>query len=184
MEFDLQPVLRGERLLLRPLRAEDRAPLWQVAGDPELWAMHPDKTRCEPAGFERFFDAALESGSAMVVIEAASSRVIGSARYYEWDPAAREVAIGYTFIAREFWGGATNLELKRLMITHASRWADRVWFHVGKYNLRSRRAMEKIGAQAIHEGPRPQNGEMVDFVYYRINAAAFRPSASGALMSA
>jgi len=177
MEFDLQPVLQGEHLLLRPLRADDREPLWQVAKDPELWALHPDKTRCEPAGFERFFASALKSGSALVVIDAASSRIIGSARYYDWDPAAREVAIGYTFIAREFWGGATNRELKRLMIGHAGRWADRVWFHVGKHNLRSRRAMEKIGAQAIHEGLRPQNGEMIEFVYYRIDAAEFAPSA-------
>ena len=177
MEFDLQPVLQGERLLLRPLRADYRAPLWEVARDPELWALHPDKTRCEPAGFERFFSSALQSGSALVVIDASSSRIIGSARYYEWDPEAREVAIGYTFISREFWGGPTNRELKQLMIWHAGRWADRVWFHVGKHNLRSRRAMEKIGAQAIHEGQRPQNGEMIDFVYYRIDAAAFGPPA-------
>jgi RimJ/RimL family protein N-acetyltransferase len=177
MEFDLQPVLQGERLLLRPLRADDREPLWQVARDPEIWTLHPDKTRCEPAGFARFFDSALQSGSALAVIDASSGRMIGSARYYEWDPAAREVAIGYTFIAREFWGGPTNRELKRLMIGHAGRWADRVWFHVGKDNLRSRRAMEKIGAKAILEGQRPQNGEMIDFVYYRIDTAAFAPSA-------
>jgi RimJ/RimL family protein N-acetyltransferase len=173
MEFDLQPVLQGERLLLRPLRADDREELWQVARDPAIWALHPDKTRCEPAGYERFFAAALDSGGALAVIDAASSRIIGSARYYDWDPAAREVAIGYTFIAREFWGGPTNRELKRLMIRHAARWADRIWFHVGKQNLRSRRAMEKIGAQAIFEGLRPQNGEMIDFVYYRVDAAAF-----------
>ena len=175
MDPDLQPALRGERLLLRPLRADDREPLWQVARDPLLWAMHPDKTRCEPAGYARFFDAALQSGSALAVVDIATQRVIGSSRFYDWDPAAREIAIGYTFIAREFWGGYANREMKQLMVGYAASWADRIWFHVGKQNLRSRRAMEKIGAAAAFEGLRPQNGEMIEFVYYRIESADWRP---------
>jgi len=174
MDFETQPVLTGETLILRPLRANDREALWDVARDPLIWEQHPDKTRCEPDGFARFFQSSLDSGSALVVIEAASGKIIGSARYYEWDPAKREVAIGYTFLARAFWGGATNRELKRLMIGHAARWAKRVWFHVGRNNLRSQRAMQKIGAQVEFEGPRPLNGEMIPFLYYSIDAAGWR----------
>lgn len=168
-DFDPQPVLRGPSLLLRPLAAEDREALWSVARDPLLWAMHPDKTRSDPEGFARFFQAALDSGSALVVVDQRTGRIVGSSRYYEWDPDKREVAIGYTFIARDCWGGEVNREMKRLMIDHAAQWADRIWFHVGKGNLRSRRAMEKIGASAGFEAQRPQNGEMVDFVYYTID---------------
>jgi RimJ/RimL family protein N-acetyltransferase len=171
MDFELQPVLRGETLVLRPLRADDREALWEVARDPLIWEQHPDKTRFQPEGFERFFQDSLESGSALVVTVASSGRIIGSSRYYDWDPAQREVAIGFTFLARSYWGGATNGELKRLMIGHAARWADRVWFHVGKNNLRSQRAMEKTGATAEYEGMRPLNGEMIPFVYYRIDTA-------------
>jgi RimJ/RimL family protein N-acetyltransferase len=36
------------------------------------------------------------------------------------------------------------------MLQHAYGHAQRVWFHVGTNNLRSRRAMEKIGAQFSH----------------------------------
>jgi N-acetyltransferase len=174
MEFELQPVLRGETLIVRPVRAADRDALWEVARDPLVWEQHPDKTRCQPAGFARFFRDSLDSGSALVVIEAASGRIIGSARYYDWDPEKREVAIGYTFLARDFWGGPTNRELKRLMIGHAARWAPRVWFHVGKDNLRSQRAMEKIGATAEFEGPRPLHGEMIPFIYYRVDSHNWR----------
>lgn len=174
MEFDLQPLLRGPHLLLRPLRADDRDALWEVARDPLIWEQHPDKTRCEADGFARFFQNSLDSGSALVVVDSASARIIGSARYYDWNPAAREVAIGYTFLARSVWGGPVNGELKQLMLQHAARWADRVWFHVGKDNLRSRRAMEKIGAVAEFEAPRPLNGEMIPFVYYRIDTASYR----------
>ena len=170
-DFDSQPVLRGATLLLRPLAAEDREALWQAARDPLIWEQHPDKTRAEPAGFALFFNNALESRSALVVIDQRNGRIIGSSRYYDWDPALREVAIGYTFLAREYWGGATNAEMKRLMIDHAARWARRIWFHVGATNWRSRRAMEKIGAQVAFEGQRPLNGAMVDFVYYALDTA-------------
>jgi len=173
MQFELQPVLTGETLIVRPLRADDREALWEVARDPLIWEQHPDKTRFQPEGFARFFQDSLDSASALVVVEAASGRIIGSARYYDWDPGKREVAIGYTFLTRAFWGGATNGELKRLMIGHAARWADRVWFHVGKHNLRSQKAMEKIGAMVEREALRPLNGEMVPFLYYRIDSAGW-----------
>ncbi len=168
-EFDSRPVLRGPTLLLRPLVEADREALWAVARDPLLWALHPDKTRCDQQGFARFFDAALESRSALAVVDPRSGRLIGSSRYYDWDPARREIAIGYTFIARDCWGGQVNREMKRLMVEHAARWADRIWFHVGKGNLRSRRAMEKIGARAEFEGKREQHGEMIDFIYFALD---------------
>lgn len=171
MEFDLQPTLRGARLTLRPLAAADREPLWLAARDPLIWEVHPDPTRCTQPGFSRYFSGLLEGGGSLAVIDNATGRVIGATRYYDWDPGKREVAIGYTFLIREFWGGDANREMKRLLIGHAAPFADVIWFHVGKGNVRSRRAMEKIGAVAAFEGQRPQNGEMVDFVYYRIEPA-------------
>ncbi len=174
MEFDLQPVLQGKRLTLRPMVPQDLEPLWNVASDPLLWEQHPDQTRHTRAGFERFFANAL-AGGALIVEDRASGRVIGSSRYYEWMPAKREVAIGYTFLAREFWGGKANREMKRLLIEHAAPFADVVWFHVGKHNIRSRRAMENIGGTQVFEAQRPQNGELIDFVYYRIEPAHWHP---------
>lgn len=174
--FDLQPCLRGRLVALRPLGEADLEPLWEVARDPLLWAQHPDQTRHERRGFERFFAAAL-AGGALAVLDAASGRMIGSTRYYEWDPARREVAIGYTFLARSHWGGAVNAEMKRLLIQHAATHVDVIWFHVGKHNRRSCRAMEKIGAEAAFEGARPLHGQLADFVYYRVEPACWRPVA-------
>jgi len=178
MEFDLQPTLTGESLILRPLRPDDLEALWAVARDPLLWAQHPDQTRHTREGFERFFAAAL-AGGALAVVDRRSGRVIGSTRYYERDAQRREVAVGYTFLAREFWGGRANREMKRLLIEHAAPHADAIWFHVGSQNLRSRRAMEKLGAEAAFEGQRPQNGEMVDFIYYRIAPARWLARGAG-----
>lgn len=166
MTFDLQPHLHGPTLSLRPLAAADLEPLWQVSSDPLIWALHPDPSRAERSGFERFFASGLNSGGSLVVTDNATGGLIGSSRYYEWDPKLREVAIGYTFLSRRYWGGQANREMKQLMLDHAFKWADRVWFHVASSNLRSRRAMEKIGGRLAHEGQRPMNGLMIDYAYY------------------
>jgi len=169
MSFDLQPHLNGPNLSLRPMVEADLEAVWKVSSDPLVWALHPDPSRAERAGFERFFDSGLASGGALVVTDNATGEIIGSSRYYEWDPKLREVAIGYTFLARRYWGGQANREMKRLMLDHAFRWADTVWFHVASTNLRSRRAMEKIGGSLALEEKRPVNGQMIDYAYYRID---------------
>jgi N-acetyltransferase len=167
--LDLQPWLEGPSLLLRPLQPEDRRALWEVSRDPLIWAQHPNPERATPEGFEAFFDAALDSGGALAVVDRASGRIIGTSRYYDWDPDESAIAIGFTFLARDFWGGAGNREMKRLMIDHALRVVRTVWFHVATSNLRSRRAMEKIGARLSHQAPRPAGGPIIDFCYYRID---------------
>jgi RimJ/RimL family protein N-acetyltransferase len=174
MDFEAQPVLRGPTLCLRPLESDDQEPLWQAARDPLIWEQHPDKTRSDRAGFLRFFQDSLQSRGALAVVDLASDRLIGTSRFYDWDAARREIAIGYTFLVRQHWGGPANAEMKQLMIQHAARWAHGIWFHVATTNLRSRRAMEKLGARAMCEGKRPLNGALVDFVYYRIDGADVR----------
>jgi RimJ/RimL family protein N-acetyltransferase len=144
--FDRQPTLVGELLELRPLRAEDFAPLFRAAADPLIWEQHPDNDRWQEPVFRAFFADALSSGGALVAVERSSGRIIGSSRYHGYDAERRVVEIGWTFLAREFWGGRYNGEMKRLMLDHAFRSVDRVLFVVGPDNRRSRRAVEKIGA--------------------------------------
>jgi len=81
----------------------------------------------------------------------------------------RELAIGLTFLARSHWGGRVNSEMKSLMLDHAFTWAQRVWFHAGIDNIRSRKALEKIGAQLSHISPRPINDLPVDHCFYYID---------------
>lgn len=169
MPFELQPHLRGPTLSLRPLLPEDQEPLWAASADPLIWSLHPDKSRAERAGFDKFFAGSLASQGALIVSANDSGAVIGSSRYYDWTPASREVAIGYTFLTRQYWGGSANREMKQLMIDHALGWADTVWFHVAASNLRSRRAMEKLGARLSHMGQRPLNDQPIDYVYYCID---------------
>jgi len=138
-----QPVLEGERLLLRPLTPDDWDALFAVASDPEIWAIHPQHDRWQEPVFRRFFADALRRGGALVVIDKATDAVVGSSQYKE--EAGGVVEIGWTFLATSHWGGRYNREMKRLMLEHAFRFVGRVEFRVGECNLRSQRAMEKIG---------------------------------------
>jgi RimJ/RimL family protein N-acetyltransferase len=146
MSFDLQPHLKGEIIELRPLAPDDWDDLFAVASDPLIWEQHPESDRYKEDVFRLFFKGALESGGAFVVIDTKSKQVIGSTRFYGYDPQKSEVEIGWTFLAREYWGGRYNREMKELMLAHAFRFVENVVFYVGDNNLRSKKATEKIGA--------------------------------------
>lgn len=141
-----QPTLIGDRLVLRPIALEDLDPLHAAARDPLIWAQHSVRDRHERAVFERYFEGAMKCGGGLVAVDRASGRIIGASRYYGWDAGERSVTIGYTFLDRPHWGTGTNREMKRLMLAHAFRWADVVWFHVSPENVPSQRALERIGA--------------------------------------
>jgi RimJ/RimL family protein N-acetyltransferase len=146
MAFELQPTLTGALLELRPLRPEDFHDLYAVASDPAIWEQHPARDRYKEDVFEGFFREALETGGAFVVIDRRTSRVIGSSRYFGYSEERNEIEIGWTFLAKSYWGGLYNREMKRLMLRHAFRFVETVVFLVGPQNMRSQRAMEKIGA--------------------------------------
>lgn len=175
-----QPTLEGERLLLRPLEAADWDPLWAVAADRELWALHPAHDRWQEPVFREFFADALAQGGALVVIEKASGRIIGSSRFRGHDPAdGGSVEIGWTFLAREFWGCSYNAELKRLMLLHALAYVERALFVVSEHNIVSLRAMSKVGGRLSDEVRyKTRGGELLRHVVFVIDRAGF---ASGPL---
>lgn len=150
---DRQPTLQGDLLELRPLRAEDFDALFAVAADPLIWAQHPEPDRWQRAVFEGFFAEAMASGGALAVIDRASGAIIGSSRFHVDERDANVLEIGWSFLARDYWGGRYNGEMKRLMIDHAFRFVDRVSFVIGADNRRSRRAVEKIGATLVGDAP-------------------------------
>ena len=166
MPFELQPTLTGELLELRPLRPDDFDALYAVARDPLIWEQHPASDRWQHDVFTAFFQEALDSGGAFLVLDRRDGRVIGSSRYYGYDKAASEIEIGWTFLARSHWGGRYNAEMKRLMLEHAFRFVKHVVFLIGPTNLRSQRAIEKIGAVRIESRVKQSRESLV----YRITA--------------
>ena len=172
MSFDLQPVLTGQLLELRPLRPEDWPALFAVASDPLIWEQHPNSDRFRKDVFEAFFREALASGGALIAIDRKDGRVIGSSRFHGYNATDSEIEIGWTFLARSHWGGAYNGEMKRLMLRHAFRFVEQVIFLIGPSNLRSQRAIEKIGGVRI--GSR-LDGTGRESVVYRLSPSALVP---------
>jgi RimJ/RimL family protein N-acetyltransferase len=163
--LDLQPTLAGPHITLRPLAARDFDELLAAASDPLVWAQHPDPGRGTREGFPPFFDDALKSKGCLVAIDAARRSVIGWSRYSNYAP-GEKVTIGYTFLARSHWGGHANAEMKRLMLGHAFTDVPQVLFTIAERNLRSRRAVEKLGARLAGADDTPRWGQV--HVIYRL----------------
>jgi N-acetyltransferase len=106
MSFNLQPHLKGELIELRPLRHEDWEDLFAVASDPLIWEQHPESDRYKEEVFKSFFEGALASGGAFAVVDSMTQRIIGSTRFYGYDPEKSEIEIGWTFSGAKILGWA------------------------------------------------------------------------------
>jgi N-acetyltransferase len=145
MKIDLQPTLENELILLRPLIAQDFEPLYQVAKDPLVWEQHPNNDRYKKEVFDAFFRDAVESGGALTVVAKENKQIIGSSRFKKLSGVDTALEIGWSFLARAYWGGRYNRSMKKLMLEHAFTFVDEVVFYIGKDNMRSQKAVEKIG---------------------------------------
>lgn len=173
--MDRQPTLEGERVLLRPLQREDWRALWGVAADRELWARHPSHDRWQEPVFRAFFEDALEKGGALAIIDRETGAIIGSSRFQEHDPAGEgQVEIGWSFLARHYWGRGYNAEFKRLMLEHALCSVGRVLFRVGAENVISRKAMARIGGRLTGKTFIAERaGRPMEHVVYEITRESF-----------
>ncbi|MBC7694031.1 MAG: GNAT family N-acetyltransferase [Burkholderiales bacterium] len=150
-KFELQPTLENEFIKIQPLKQEDFEAVYLVASNPLIWEQHPNPDRYKKEVFETFFKDAMESGGAFLVFDKQSNMVIGSSRYYELDTDKSSIAIGYTFLAKDHWGSVYNPALKKLMIDHAFQFFNSVVFHIGAFNIRSQKAVERLGARKMSE---------------------------------
>jgi RimJ/RimL family protein N-acetyltransferase len=164
----LQPVLESNLIRLQPLQETDFEALYTVASDPLIWEQHPNKNRYQRDVFKTYFEGAMESKGALLVLEKGTGEIVGCSRFYDFTPESKSILIGYTFIARKFWGRSYNRSMKELMMNHAFQFVDTILFHIGANNIRSQKAIERIGATkqrelavAYHGEPEKLNFEYV-----------------------
>ncbi|PWJ54081.1 hypothetical protein CLV98_11924 [Dyadobacter jejuensis] len=166
-DFKIQE-LENQLVRLVPLIGIDFEKIYKVASDPSIWEQHPASDRYQKEKFESYFNNAPCKQWAYVALDRQTGEVIGSTRYYDYKPAEKSLAIGYTFLAREYWGGAYNQSIKTALLDYAFQAVDRVYFHIAPANIRSQKATNKIGAQKVGDYHLEFNGQKLLHFEYAI----------------
>jgi RimJ/RimL family protein N-acetyltransferase len=142
--------------------------LYQVAGDPLVWQQHPEQDRWKREKFTVFFNAGMNNDLGCFSIKDKHLSVfIGSTRFYSYRTADNSVRLGFTFLRPDYWGTSANAEIKKGLLDFAFEQVDTVYFDIGKMNIRSRKATEKLGAYMFETS----DG---DKVVYALNKGNYR----------
>ena len=89
MKFDV--VLENEILRLLPLKLIHFEELYTIASDKEIWEQHPQNDRWKREVFEIYFNSAIESNSAFLIVAQSNNQIIGCTRYYEFDEIEKSI---------------------------------------------------------------------------------------------
>jgi RimJ/RimL family protein N-acetyltransferase len=167
MNFNIQPILENDKVVLYPLHEEDFEDLYAVSADPKIWEQHPNKDRWKKEVFRIFFDGAIQSNGAFKIIEKTTNCVIGSTRFYDYNEQDNSILIGYTFYSTKYWGSGINLSVKKLMLDYIFQFVSIVYFHIGACNIRSQIAIARLGTTKIGEQEVTYFGEQpkLNYVY-------------------
>ena len=176
--MDLTPVtLKGRWLTLEPIEDRHASGLFEAMQDEEVCrylAWPPPKALDETLTLIREARDDMARGLTVVFaqISNASGRAIGSTRLLDVRPRDRQVEIGATFLAREYWRTPANTESKYLFLGYCFETLGcvRVAFKTDGRNIRSQEAIARLGA--VREGTlrRHMNvrGYQRDTVYFSI----------------
>lgn len=153
-DLKMPEVLEGNRVKLIPLVMDHAEELWESAKNEDLW-QHYTFRRME--NFDKFKDflagslkeAETGKGFTFTIIDKATGKMRGGTSFLDIQPASRSLEIGRTWLAKELHGTGFNAECKFLLLRYCFEGMKliRVFFKTDSNNIRSQKAMEKIGAR-------------------------------------
>jgi RimJ/RimL family protein N-acetyltransferase len=87
-----------------------------------------------------------------VIIDKESQKIVGSTRFYDISVPNKGLEIGSTWLTPAMWRTSVNTECKYLLLKHCFETIGtiRVQFKTDSRNIRSQRAIERLGA--VKEG--------------------------------
>jgi len=146
--------LRGERIRLEPLSQNHAQGLFNRGRHAPDWQFMPRSCFIDLADTRHWIDEALAAPDQQpwAIVENSKNRIVGSTRYLNIRPEHRSLEIGWTWLGQEWQRTGVNTQAKSLLLANAFERLHclRVEFKVDSRNLRSQRALERIGA--IREG--------------------------------
>ena len=173
----LQPVLRGGSVDLIPLKKEHFPELIKLSKDKRIWEFYVLDGTDEKRFLETLHGAFTESEKgnqfSFVIYHKAGKKIIGSTRFMDIQPAHKKLEIGWTWLHPDFWGTEINYECKLLLLTFCFENLKtlRVQLKTDANNLRSRKAIEKIGGKfegILRNDMLRDNGTIRNSAYYSI----------------
>lgn len=177
MHINIPPTLNGEYVQLMPLTTVHFEELMTLAGEKKIWEFYAfdgsDKIR-----FRQLLEQALvekEKGTQIpfTIFHKKESKIIGSTRFLDIQVIHKKLEIGFTWLHPDYWATEVNLECKLLLLAFCFEVAGtyRVQFKTDENNLRSRKAILKIGAQfegILRNDMVRDNGTKRNSAYYSI----------------
>lgn len=149
----LHPVhLVGKIIRLEPLQEEHVPDLLVLGRSANIWLNLPiDGTNSEKLQSElrtAIINRAIGTQYAFAIIRQEDNTILGSTRLFDIFPEHKKLEIGWTWYGEEFWGRGYNIECKYLLLRYCfeSLGCNRVQLKTREANIRSCRAIEKIGA--------------------------------------
>ena len=139
------------------------------------WAYMPRACFVDLADTRQWIDEALERPDHVpfAIVETHKQRPVGSTRYLNIRPEHRSLEIGWTWLGRDWQRTAVNTEAKFLLLQHAFERLGciRVEFKTDARNLRSQKAIERIGGTregVLRQHMIVQDNHLRDSVYYSV----------------
>jgi RimJ/RimL family protein N-acetyltransferase len=161
--------LRGTHVYLETLQPQHMDVLKSLTRDARLWEYTKTLVVNDTfdAQFETYIQTAFDERASggqhsFVIRQTGNNAIIGMTRYYKIEPAHKRLSIGYTWYIPEVWGQVHNKECKLLLLQYAFEELQfqRVEFEVAHQNIRSQKAVEKIGG--LREGRLRKHGLHAD----------------------
>ena len=152
LDFKKDIILENERVILRPLVAEDFSTLEEFSlNEPTLW-----NYSLQPANgsenLKKYMNMALlarenKDSYPFIVFDKLLDAYAGSTRFYDFQKVHSTIQLGYTWYGEKFWGTGLNKNCKFLMLDFAfsGLGLKRVEFRADARNDRSLAAMKSLG---------------------------------------
>lgn len=153
-DWNTHPTLSGRHVRLEPLSPEHAKGLFEAGTDPGIWTWLSLRRPADLPATEAMVEQTLADPDRRpwAQIDVASGRVAGTTSYYQVVEKHRILSIGHTWIGADWQRTGLNTESKLLLLRHAfeTLGAQRVAWETDIRNLRSQRAIERLGA--LREG--------------------------------
>lgn len=148
--------LSDDKITLIPLTTSHIQEMRKLSKDSDVWTWYTEDLT-NPDALESWMTKRLEESQRGEKMSYAvrlneTGEINGSSSYDHIDWTEKGIEIGWTWLGKEYIGSGINKHMKYLMLSHAfdTMGIERLELRTDEQNVRSRKAMEKIGAQ--HDG--------------------------------